>query len=230
MKKREESKLKNIGLQFFAEPGQAAETTPTEPVVPTSGDTTTNVPTSNNPDAVVNEPKNDDIANETSAEIERLRAELARNKKALDNATKEAAEYKKTIRKNQSEEERRAEEERERQEAIENELKTLRKQSAVAVTAKKVMTFIADENAATTVAESLYGAEDIDAAVDEIQKAWTAHEKKLRMEYGKIPAPGAGNEEEDKKKANVEYARSLGKAKADSLKNTSEGLNRFKIR
>ena len=60
------------------------------------------------------------------------------------------------------------------------------------VSSKKAMSFLGDETTATSVAEYLYGAEDVDAALSVIQKAWTAKEKALRLEYGKIPAPGAG--------------------------------------
>ena len=57
------------------------------------------------------------------------------------------------------------------------------------------MAFLGDEAVATEVAEYLYGAEDVDAALAAIQKAWNAKEKGLRLEYGKIPAPGTGNSE-----------------------------------
>lgn len=120
-------------------------------------------------------------------------AELLKMKAALDNATKEAAAYKKQLRAKQTEEEARAEEERARHEAIEQELNELRKQSAVSGISKRVMVFLGDEALSTTVAEHLYGAADTDAAIDAIQKAWTVREKKLRMEYGKIPAPESGD-------------------------------------
>ena len=54
------------------------------------------------------------------------------------------------------------------------------------------MGFIGDEGVANTVAEYLYGADDVDSALTAIQKAWTAKEKALRLEFGKIPAPGVG--------------------------------------
>ena len=57
------------------------------------------------------------------------------------------------------------------------------------------MGFVGDEQTANSVAEYLYGAEDVDAALTAIQKAWTAKEKALRLEYGKIPAPGVGSGE-----------------------------------
>lgn len=133
-------------------------------------------------------------ANTTEApEVAKLRSEIAKLKSATDKATKEAADYKRQLRARQSAEEAKAEEEQERQTAIEKELNELRKERAVANTSRKVFTFIQDEAASTSIAEALYGAEDVDLAIDAIHKAWTAKEKALRLEFGKIPAPGIGN-------------------------------------
>lgn len=131
-------------------------------------------------------------ANE-SAEIARLRAELAKQKAALDKATKEAGDARKQLRAKQTAEEAAAEEAKETAEAQAKELAELRKRFAVAETSKKAMSFLGDEATATSVAEYLYGAEDVDAALTAIQKAWTAKEKTLRLEFGKIPAPGVGS-------------------------------------
>lgn len=125
-------------------------------------------------------------------ELAKLRAELAKQKAALDKATKEAAESKRALRAKQSAEEAAAEEAKETAEAQAKELADLRKRFAVAETSKKVMAFVSDEATSNTVAEYLYGAEDVDAALAAIQKAWIAKEKALRLEYGKIPAPGVG--------------------------------------
>lgn len=121
------------------------------------------------------------------------KADIAKMKAALDKATKEAAEYKRALRAKQTAEEAAAETEKEQREAIEKELAELRKERAVANSSKRVMTIIPDENVATGIAEALYGAADIDLAIDMIAKAWTAKEKALRIEFGKIPAPGVGN-------------------------------------
>lgn len=131
-------------------------------------------------------------ADDLAAELKKLRADMAKQKSALDNATKEAANYKRQLRDSQSEEQRKAEEAREANEAMMQELETLRKERAVAGATQKVFTFIQDEATAKTVAEYLYGAEDIDGAISAIQKAWTAREKALKLEYSKIPAPAAG--------------------------------------
>lgn len=138
----------------------------------------------------------DDVkTSEDVAELAKLKAELAKSKAALDKATKEAAENKRALRAKQSAEEIAAEEKRIADEARDKELNELRKRFAVAETSKKVMSFVGDETVSTTVAEYLYGAEDIDGAIDAISKAWIAREKKLRMEFGRLPAPGVGNTE-----------------------------------
>ena len=135
-------------------------------------------------------------AEETTAtetpEVAKLKEELARQKAALDKATKEAAESKRQLRAKQSAEEAAAEEAKEVQEAREKELADLRKRFAVSETSKKVLAFINDEQTASTIAESLYGAEDADAVLNALQKAWTAKEKTLRLEFGRIPSPGIG--------------------------------------
>lgn len=130
---------------------------------------------------------------DNSTELSKLRAQMAKQKEALDKATKEAADFKKQLRAKQSAEEVAAEEKRISDEARDKELSELRKRFAVAETSKKVMTFVGDEAVANQIAEYIYGADDADAAVDAIQKAWVAREKKLRVEYGKIPAPGTGS-------------------------------------
>ena len=138
-------------------------------------------------------PVEQETVKDESPEIAKLKAETAKLNNKNNALAKENSEQKKRLRASQSAEEQRAEEEKERNEAIENELKTLRKQAALSGISKKVMTFIGDETVSNTISEALYGAEDVDAVLDEIKKAWTAREKKLRMEYGKIPAPDAGD-------------------------------------
>lgn len=133
-------------------------------------------------------------ANE-SAEIAKLRAEMAKQKAALDKATKEAAESKRALRAKQSAEEIAAEEKRVADEERDKKLAEYEKRFTVAESAKKVMTFVGDEASANTVAEYLYGATDVDGAIDALNRAWMAREKKLRAEFGRLPAPGAGGSE-----------------------------------
>ena len=130
-----------------------------------------------------------------SAELAKLRADLAKQKAALDKATKEAAESKRALRAKQTAEEAAAEEAKAQQDALMQELETLRKERAVASTTAKIIPLVTDSAVAGQVSEYLYGAEDVDSAIAAIQKAWAAKEKALRLEYGKIPAPGTGASE-----------------------------------
>lgn len=161
---------------------QVEETTPS-----TNGTVTQDVP---------QEPENKTVE-ELTQEVEKLRAESAKRDSKLtatiDKLTKENADYKRQLRASKSAEDQRAEEEKERQEAIQQELEALRKQAAVSTISKSVMAFVGDEATANTIAEALYGAADVDAALDAFNKAWTAREKQLKLQYGKIPAPEAGD-------------------------------------
>lgn len=127
-----------------------------------------------------------------SAELAKLRAEFNRIKAANDKLSKENAEKTKALRAKQSAEEVAAEEAKALQQSMEEELKQLRKEKAVAATTAKLVPVVGDGDVATKVAEYLYGAEDVDAALVEISKAWTAREKALRLEFGKVPSPGVG--------------------------------------
>lgn len=128
-----------------------------------------------------------------NAEVEKLKAEMAKLKAANDNLAKEAGDAKKALRAKQSAEEAAAEEAKEQQEAQAKELAELRKKIDIAETSKKVMTFVTDEAIASEIAESLYGAANSEAVIAAIQKAWKARENELKLKYGKIPAPGAGS-------------------------------------
>lgn len=127
-----------------------------------------------------------------SAEMAKLRAEFNRIKAANDKLAKENAEKTKALRAKQSAEEVAAEEAKALQQSMQEELEQLRKEKAVAATTAKLVPVVGDGDVATKVAEYLYGAEDVDAALVEIGKAWTAREKALRLEFGKVPSPGVG--------------------------------------
>lgn len=152
----------------------------------------TNAENANSTDTVT---ETETTSTNESAEIAKLRAEMAKQKAALDKATKEAAESKRALRAKQSAEEIAAEEKRVADEEREKKLAEYEKRFTVAESAKKVMTFVGDEASANTVAEYLYGATDVDGAIDALNKAWMAREKKLRAEFGRLPAPGAGGSE-----------------------------------
>jgi len=136
--------------------------------------------------------ENTEVETTENTELAKLRAELAKQKAALDKATKEAAESKRALRAKQTAEEAAAEEAKAQQDALMQELETLRKERAVATATAKIIPLVDDSAVAGQVAEYLYGAEDVDSAIAAIQKAWAAKEKALRLELGKIQAPGTG--------------------------------------
>lgn len=164
------------------------------------------------------------------AELEKLRADLAKQKKALDEATSEAGKYRKELRAKQTAEEIAAEEKKAADEKAAQELEELRREVAKTKTVKSVMGKLGtDEDLSGKIAEALYGAEDIDNAMLLIQKAWAAREKALRLEYGKITGPGAGSgdgEDSAEQKA-IDLAKKLGRERADSNKSVAAGLQGY---
>ena len=135
----------------------------------------------------------EEVENPENAEIAKLRAELAKQKAAFDKAAKEAGDYKKQLRAKLSAEEIAAEEKRAQDEERDKKLAEYEKRFFVAETSKKLMKFLGEEETSDQAASFLFGADDVDGVIDAINKAWIAREKKLRLEYGKIPAPGVGN-------------------------------------
>lgn len=129
-----------------------------------------------------------------SSEVSKLKADLLRQKQALDKAAKEAADYKKQLRAKQTAEEAAEEERKQQEEARDKELNELRMRFAVMENSKNVLAKIGgDEAAAGRIAEFLYGAADPDGVLTEIGKIIVAREKAIRAEFGKVPAPGVGS-------------------------------------
>lgn len=145
-------------------------------------------------EAAVDTQETADTATESEV-IAKLRAEMSKQKAALDKASKEAADYKKQLRAKQSAEESAAAEAEEQQNLMKQRLEQLERERAVAITSKRAFKFLQDESLAGEVATGLYHAEDADAVLDAIEKAWTAREKALRLEFGRVPAPGVGSTE-----------------------------------
>jgi len=169
-------------------------------------------------------------AADLTAEVEKLKADLARQKDALDKATKEAAGYKRDLRAKQTQEEIDAANKKEAEEKAAKELEDLRKEVARAKSTKSVMSKLSvDEDTAGKIAECMVGCEDVDNALMLIQKAWTAKEKALRLEFGKIPGPGAGgsSEEDAEQKAAIEMAKKLGRERAASGQSVMDGLKGY---
>lgn len=159
-------------------------------------------------------------------EVAKLKTELARYKAATDKAAKDAAEYKRQLRARQSADEIAAEEKRAADEARDNELADLRKRFAVAEIGKKAMTLGGDVEASGRIAEMLFGAEDPEGVLNEIGKLFSAREKALRLEFGRIPAPGVGADSSPEALA-VNRARDIGKARAEADKQANEALKAY---
>lgn len=169
-------------------------------------------------------------SNSGSEELAKLKAELARQKEAINKATKEAADYKRQLRAKQSAEEIAAEEQKAQDEATKKEIEELRKEVAKTKTIKNVMAKLGtDEEVSGKIAEYLYGAEDIENALTEIGRVWEAQKKALRLEYGKIPAPGVGGssgEDAELQKA-INQAKELGHERAGTGKSFKETLGGY---
>lgn len=171
---------------------------------------------------------NEEQQNNGNEEIAKMKAELAKMKTALDNATKEAGTYRKQLRAKQSEEEIAAEEKKAAEEAVQQKIAELEKEVARSHTIKSVMGKLkTDEEISGRIADYLYGAEDAEAVLTEIQRAWDAKEKALRLEFGKIPPPGVGGNEGSVLSAAVKQARDIGKAKAEADKTAQDAMKAY---
>lgn len=183
-----------------------------------------------NPDGGEHSEEHGQDENSGNEELAKLKLELAKQKEAINKATKEAADYKRQLRAKQTAEEIAAEEKKAQDEAQAKEIEELRREVARAKTIKNVMAKLGtDEEVSGKISEYLYGAEDIENALTEIQRAWEAKVKALRLEYGKVPAPGAGGangEDEGMRKA-IELAKELGRERAGSGKSIKETLGGY---
>ena len=163
-----------------------------------------------------------------SPEIARLKAEIAKQKAALDKATKEAGDARKALKAKMTQEEIDAQAKQEAAEQAAQELEELRKQVAKGNTVKTVMGKLGlDEDAAGTLADCLYGAADIDNALLNIQKAWNAKEAALKKEYGKITGPGAGADSNSPEAQAVRRAADIGKARNAQNEQAQKALGAY---
>lgn len=160
------------------------------------------------------------------AQLEQMKADMARQKAALDKATKEAGDAKKALKAKMTQEEIDAANKAEAEEKAAARLAELEKEVARAKSTKSVMSKLGvDEDSAGDIAECLAGCEDVDNALLLIKKAWDAKEKALKLEYGKIPGPGAGGSNEDKEtQAALALAKELGQRKAQTATSVRDQL------
>ena len=155
-------------------------------------------------------------------------AELAKMKSALDKATSEAADYKKQLKGKMSEDEAAAAEREAKWAEMEAKLKELETEKTISTYKASYLAMPGfDEKLAEETAKALAEG-DMKAVFANQQKANAAYEKKLRAELvKKDPKPdGAGGDDEQKDSA-VEYAKMLGKQRADALKSANEGLKNY---
>ena len=163
-----------------------------------------------------------------NAEIARLKAEMAKQKEALNKATSEAGKYRKELQSKMTQEQIDAENKKEEEEAQKNRIIELEKQVAKTSTVKSVMGKLGlDEESAGTLADHLYGAADIDNALLTIQKAWQAREKALKLEYGKITGPGAGADSNSPEAQAIKRAAELGKARNAQNEQAQKAMNAY---
>lgn len=175
--------------------------------------------------------------NDLAAQLEKANAELARMKAAFDKASHESNERKKALDKANNDlkakmtaEEIAAQEKKEADEKRDREFAELQKEMAKVKGTKNVMAKLGlDEEMSGKIAESMVGCENPENVLLLIQQAWTAKEKALRLEFGKIPGPGTGgsSEEDAEEKAAIEIAKRLGREKAESNKSVTDGLSQY---
>lgn len=149
------------------------------------------------------------------AQVEQLRAEIQKHKQALDNATSEAAKYKRELRTKQTQEEIDAANKKEAEEKQAAHVAELEKKVAMIEATKSVMGNLGvDEATAGNIAECLIGCENVDNALLLIKQAWDAKEKSLRAEFGKIPGPGTGGSSANKEEEEaIRLAKEMAKGR-----------------
>ena len=174
-----------------------------------------------------------DGQDDLKGQLEKIQAEMARQKAALDKATHEASEYKKQLNESKNalkakmtQEEIDAANKKELDEKNAQELEELRRKVSKAENTKSVMGKLKiDEDTAGQIAESMTGCENIENALLLIQKVMAAKEAQLRKEFGRVPPPGAGGGSEDKEmQAALAIAKEMGENRAKISSSVREQL------
>ena len=155
-------------------------------------------------------------------------AELARMKSALDKATSEAADYKKQLKGKLTEDEAAAAEREAKWAEMEAKMKEMETEKTISTYKASYLAMPGfDEKLAEDTAKALAEG-DMKTVFANQQKASAAHEKKLRAEMVKQdPKPDGAGGDDQKKDTAVEFARNLGKQRADALKSANEGLKNY---
>ena len=216
------TEIMKLNLQQFAE-GDGAE----------AGATATETGTAENAENGANQAgdaqnEKTDSVEDLKAQIAKLQADAAKQKAALDRATHEAAESKKALKAKQTQEEIDADAAREAAEQRQQEFEELQRKVARAENTKAIMGKLGvDEDAAGELAENLRGCENLDNALLLLQKTWTAKEKALRMEFGKVTIPGAGADSNSPEAKAIANARDIGKKQAAVNEQAQKALKAY---
>ena len=163
------------------------------------------------------------------AEIpEKVDLSLYVSKDTADKYATEAAELKKQLKSRMTDDEAaKAQADADRKALEDKYTELLRKSTIAEHTARYIAMPGYDEKLARETAEALFDGK-MDVVFANQQKANAAYEKKLRADLVKQdPKPdGSGGGTEEKDEA-VEFAKKLGKQRADALKNANEGLKHY---
>lgn len=149
-------------------------------------------------------------------------------KDLFDKTASELAEAKKTAKAKMTEEEAAAAEREAKWAEMEAKLKELETEKTISTYKASYLAMPGfDEKLAEDTAKALAEG-DMQKVFANQQKANAAYEKKLRAEMVKQdPKPDGAGGDDQKKDTAVEFARNLGKQRADALKSANEGLKHY---
>lgn len=150
------------------------------------------------------------------------------DKKTFDAKASEAANLSKQLKAKMTDDEAaKAQADADRKELEDKYTELLRKSTIAEHTARFIAMPGYDEKLARETAEALFDG-NMDRVFENQQKANAAYEKKLRAEMVKQdPKPDGAGGDDQKKDTAVEFARNLGKQRADALKSANEGLKHY---
>lgn len=149
-------------------------------------------------------------------------------KDLFDKMSSELAEAKKQVKAKMTEDEANKAQADADRKALEDKYTELLRRSTIAEhTAKYLAMPGYDEKLARETAEALFDGK-MDVVFANQQKANVAYEKKLKADLLKnTPAPGGPGGGNDEKQGNVELAKRMGRARADSLKASNDVLKNY---
>lgn len=159
---------------------------------------------------------------------EKVDLSLYVSKDTADKYATEAAELKKQLKSKMTDDEAaKAQADADRKALEDKYTELLRKSTIAEHTARFIAMPGYDEKLARETAEALFDG-NMDKVFENQQKANAAYEKKLRAEMVKQdPKPDGAGGDDQKKDTAVEFARNLGKQRADALKSANEGLKHY---